>query len=40
MKNFFKNFLKDPTVVSVIDTLIIVCLLTAICYGLHILYKY
>ena len=40
MKKYFKNFFNDPTVVSIIDTLIIMAILTAICYGLHLLYKY
>jgi hypothetical protein len=40
MKNFFNKFFNDPTVVSIIDTLIIMSILTAVCYGLHLLYNY
>ena len=40
MKNFFKNFFNDPTVQGVIDTAALICILTGICYALHLLYKY
>ena len=40
MKNFFKNFFNDPTVQNIVDTLVLLALLIAIFYGLHLLYKY
>ena len=40
MKNFFKNFFNDPTIQSIIDTLVLLALLIGISYGLHLLYKY
>jgi hypothetical protein len=40
MKNFFKNFFKDPTVQSIFDTIILIAFLSACIYGLNLLYKY
>jgi len=40
MKNFFKNFFNDPTVIGIFDTLVVIAFLTACVYGLHLLYKY
>jgi len=40
MKNFFKNFFRDPTVTTIFDTLVLIAFLTACVYGLHLMYKY
>lgn len=40
MKNFFKNFFNDPTTILIVDTLIILSIVTGVFYLLTLLYKY